>query len=365
MDSAGSVSDSYCDTAQMCIPACLVAAGSTALPTLSYVISERNFGRLAAAAISTGRTLHLGRRSVDLHSPFRLGSNSKLHIEGGSIHGDGHSLFQVEGTRQGLLELTAVQLKHRSSTARTEKRSQGAAIFVRGKGRVALRDCEVSSDSGFGLWLVQKSDAAVHDCTFHGGERSSLVAFERSSVQVVACKFVDSTPHAICARGDAAVAVRDSTITGAALRAIYGYHSARLEVCSCRITGTRSVEAAAIQVDALRPGDAASLSLMSTTFDNNAGGDLSVSGNVERSVLNCVYDERQATEFAAFSGRERDAGHHSRLHSRSTTETEAQSHGKRDSTVWYEAQDVPSMPSRARSRSPYDFDLGDVKTKTQ
>jgi hypothetical protein len=284
-----------------------------------------------------------------------------LRIEGGSIHGDGHSLFQVEGTRQGLLELTAVQLEHRPSAVRTEKRSQGAAIFVRGKGRVALHDCDVSSRSGFGLWLVQKSAATVRNTTFRGGERSSLVAFERSSVEAVGCEFVNSAPHAICARGDAAVAVRHSTITGAALRAIYCYHSARLEVCNCRITGTRSVDAAAVQVDALRPGDAASLSLMSTTFDDNAGGDVSVSGNVERSVRNCVYIERQATDFSAFSGRERDVGHHSGPHGRLTAQAEAKSHGDPDAKARYEAQDEQVMPGRARSRSPYDF--GNIKTQ--
>jgi hypothetical protein len=345
----------------MCASACFVAAGSMASSSLSYVITERNFGRLAAAAISTGRTLHLGRRRVELHTPYRLGSNNKLRIEGGSIHGDGHSIFQVEGTRQGLLELMSVQLKHRPSTVRTEKRSQGAAIFVRGKGRLALHDCDVSSDAGFGLWLVQKTSAAVHNCTFRGGQRSSVVAFERSSVELHKCKFVDSSPHAICARGDAAVAVRDSTIIGAALRAIYCYHSARLDVRNCRITGTRSDAAAAIQIDALRPGDAASLSLMSTTFEYNAGGDLSVSGNVERSVESCVYDERRATDFGAFSARERDAGYLSEWHGRPTSETKAQSYVDREDMSSYHLQDMQGMPREAKSRSPYDF--GEVKTQ--
>ena len=166
-------------------------------------VSETRFARLAAAAISTGRPLRLTNRSVQLHAPFRLRSSQRLTIVGGDFHGDGHSLFQVEGSRQGLLDLRGVRLLHASSAERSERResvaarkrplhvasagfkpprrARGAAIFVRGKGQLALERCELSSETGFGLWLVQRARAAARDSHFHGGRRSSIVAFEQAS----------------------------------------------------------------------------------------------------------------------------------------------------------------------------------------
>jgi len=308
------------------------------------VISERNFVRLAAAAISTGRTLQLNRRRVKLCEPYRLGSNHVLRIAGGSIHGDGHSLLQVEGTRRGLLELVDIQLRHFPSAERTEKRSQGAAVFVRGKGQLALRACEVSSEGGFGLWLVQKASATAHDCTFPGpGARSAVVSFENSRLALHNCRFDNAEPHAVCARGTAALIVHNCTIVGSALRAIYCYHSARLDMSGCHISGTRSTTAAAIQVDALRPGDAASLSLSCTTFEDNAGGDLSVSGNVERIVTDCTYHERDnTTELGTFANRERDVGYHSGSGLSADVD---------DTAVREEPEALNGRPSR----SPYDL----------
>lgn len=233
-----------------------------------------------------------------------------LRISGGEICGDGHSLFQVEGSRSGLLELTGVKLRHVPSPSRTEQRSQGAAIFVRGKGQLALHDCNVRSTSGFSLWLVQKASAAVNGCDFPGGERSTAVAFEDASLVVTDSRFSDATPHALCARGTASVVVRGCVIEGAALRAIYCYHSAKLEVTDCHIAGTCSKETAAVQVDALRPGDSATISLARTTFTRNLGGDLSTTGNVQRSIT-CACNERteaSGQQHAPFALRERDPG---------------------------------------------------------
>ncbi|EOD12326.1 hypothetical protein EMIHUDRAFT_104209 [Emiliania huxleyi CCMP1516] len=241
-------------------------------------VSETRFARLAAAAISTGRPLRLTNRSVQLHAPFRLRSSQRLTIVGGDFHGDGHSLFQVEGSRQGLLDLRGVRLLHASSAERSERResvaarkrplhvasagfkpprrARGAAIFVRGKGQLAL-------------------------------ERRATRA-GAASLDLLGSRLSGAAPHAICARGETRLAVRRCTIDGSAVRAIYAYHSASLEVSDCSISGTRSAEvgaveaeaAAAVEVEALRPTDCASLSLSGNAFADNAGGDLAVRGNV-------------------------------------------------------------------------------------
>ena len=99
--------------------------------------------------------------------------------------------------------------------------------------------------------------------------------------------------------------VRDTRIERAEVRAIYIYHSAQLDAAGCTISGTRHAEVAAVQVDSMRPGDAGRVTLAACNmFADNAGGDLSVTGNVQREVEGEV-DERVATDFGAFSWRAR------------------------------------------------------------
>ena len=92
------------------------------------------------------------------------------------------------------------------------------------------------------------------------------------------------------------------------LRAIYCYHSASLEVTDSLIAGTLGEDAAAIQMDALRPGDASRISLRRVVFEGNAGGDLSVAGNVERHIGSevCFAERKEQVRHAPASTRVRD-----------------------------------------------------------
>ena len=76
-------------------------------------------------------------------------------------------------------------------------------------------------------------------------------------------------------------------VDGAELRAIYGYHNASVEVTGCTVARTRSRDSAAIQIDAMRPCDTATLTLSATSCEDNAGGDLCVAGNVGLHVVGC------------------------------------------------------------------------------
>ena len=99
--------------------------------------------------------------------------------------------------------------------------------------------------------------------------------------------------------------LRDTRIERAEVRAVYIYHSAQLDAAGCTIIGTRHAQVAAVQVDSMRPGDAGPVTLaVCNTFADNAGGDLSVTGNVQRDVEGEL-DERVATDFGAFSWRAR------------------------------------------------------------
>jgi hypothetical protein len=249
------------------------------------VQNDLDFRTLVTAAQQSAEgLLELGGCSVYLREPIKLRGNETLRISNGTIAGDGHSLFQVSLNHAGLLELSDVSLVHKASTARKERRSLGAALYAY-KGRVSLSRCSIFSEAGFGVWLVQRAHARLDCCDLLRMSRSSIVVFDRSSVEVVDSRILDSAPHGICARDRSRVAVRGSRIERAHLRAIYCYHSAQLAITDTYIGGTRSTEAAAVQIEALRPTlDAASVQISRVTFESNAGGDLAVAGAVTRQI---------------------------------------------------------------------------------
>jgi hypothetical protein len=290
------------------LPKSTVAASATLCEDdTGNVVSQEAFVGLASAAIAAGCTLDLEGRRVELHEPFQLTASDVLRVTGGSIVGDGHALFHVGGSRSGLLEIVDCELAHRHSSLREEKRARGAAILVRGKGRLELRNCTISSQAGFGLWLVQKGRALVTQSTFTGSGRSTICAFENARIELQGCTILDAQPHAVCARGDTRVTLHGCTILRAEVRAIYCYHSSALEVVDTLISGTRLVEAAAVQIDALRAEDCAAVTLRNTRFCDNAGGDLSVAGNVVRDVQGCSdLVERAPEPYAVAALRERD-----------------------------------------------------------
>ena len=96
---------------------------------------------------------------------------------------------------------------------------------------------------------------------------------------------------------------------------MYCYHSAALELSETRICNTRLETAAAVQIDSLRPEDAASVSLVDCVFSDNAGGDLSVTGEGVRVKVtgSSPVVHRVADNFANFSDRKRDPGYSSKI----------------------------------------------------
>ena len=215
-------------------------------------------------------------------------------------------MFEVGGTRVGLLTLSNCSVLHSPSPSRSEQSKLGAAFFVRGKGTVLVESSTVSSEAGFGIWAVQKSAVSLKNTTLTGCGRSSAVAFEKSTLSLEGCRILNGTPHGICARGNATVTVTSTEIAGAEKRAIYTYHSAALSVEDCVITGTLSLTTAAIQCDSLKPGDEGTAVIRGCTFKDNRGGDVSVTGTVRAEVQEEGAEIVVATEFANFAERERD-----------------------------------------------------------
>ena len=244
------------------------------------LISEHRFTQLCRAAVACKRPLELRGRRVALTEALRVQRQDNLTILGpGHIDGSGHSVVQVEGTGPGL-RLIDLDIRHLPAPDRAEKRSLGACIFARGRGAIFLERCRVTSEAGFGLWLVQRSRAVLRECEVIDPGRTAVAVFNVAKVDVSKSTITGGDPHGVCARGEAYVAIRDSRVVGAADRACYAYMSARLDLARTEVSAN-DPSAAAIQVEALRPGGASRLVLDDVVVSEaTRGRGVSVAGKV-------------------------------------------------------------------------------------
>ena len=110
--------------------------------------------------------------------------------------------------------------------------------------------------------------------------RTAVAVFNVAKVDVSSSTITGGDPHGVCARGEAYVAIRDSRVVGAADRACYAYMSARLDLARTEVSAN-DASAAAIQVEALRPSDAARLVLDDVVVSEaTRGRGVSVAGKV-------------------------------------------------------------------------------------
>ena len=244
------------------------------------LISEHRFTQLCRAAVACKRPVELRGRRVALAEALRVQRQDNLTILGpGRIDGSGHSVVQVEGTGPGL-RLIDLDIRHLPAPDRAEKRSLGACVFCRGRGAIRLDRCRLTSEAGFGLWLVQRSRAVLRECEVVDPGRTAVAVFNVAKVDVSKSTIAGGDPHGVCARGEAYVAIRDSRVVGAADRACYAYMSARLDLARTEVSANDAT-AAAIQVEALRPGDASRLVLDDVVVSEaTRGRGVSVAGKV-------------------------------------------------------------------------------------
>ena len=241
-----------------------------------------SFERLANAAIRTGRPIDLRDRTFGLRDEFVLPAGATLTVRGpGRIVGDGHALFKLPRNRARLV-MEDCELRHLGSPHRELRRELGGAIFALATSNVVLRNCTISSEQGYGLWLVQRSSALLSACFISQCGRSGVVCFGRARLHLLDTTIDESQLHGICMRGSTRASLVNSVVSRAGVRGIYAYHNATLTLTRTRVEGTRDAAAAAIQVEALRPEDRATLVMdAACVLRNNAGEDLRVSGAVD------------------------------------------------------------------------------------
>ena len=155
---------------------------ATALPPPAD-LSAPSFRRLAAAGTATNRWIELRGRTFSLRDEFSIPTGRALRIRGpGHIIGDSHSLFKLAG-RSCLECETGVRLSHRASPQRAHRRELGAAVFALGKSHVLLRNVSITSERGFGVWMVQRARVELMDGSdLHHCGRSAIVAFGTAEV---------------------------------------------------------------------------------------------------------------------------------------------------------------------------------------
>lgn len=139
---------------------------------------------------------------------------------------------------------------------------------------------------GYGLWLVQRSVASLSTCRIENCGRSGIVCFGHARLNLINTTIDNCALHGICTRGNTNVSLVNCTITNSGVRGIYAYHNATLSLQRSTIEGTRDVMAAAVQIEALRSEDFATLLMDNeSVIRNNRGEDLKVSGRVDRKMI--------------------------------------------------------------------------------
>lgn len=251
-----------------------------------HLLNTPTLSRLAYAAIRTGRVVQLHGRTLCLRTEFVLPAGATLTIHGpGTIVSDCHTLFKLSRNRS-CLNLQDCNVLHLSSSTRLLQRELGGAIFVLGKSRVQLRNCTITSELGYGLWLVQRSVASLSTCRIENCGRSGIVCFGHARLNLINTTIDNCALHGICTRGNTNVSLVNCTITNSGVRGIYAYHNATLSLQRSTIEGTRDVMAAAVQIEALRSEDFATLLMDNeSVIRNNRGEDLKVSGRVDRKMI--------------------------------------------------------------------------------
>jgi len=154
------------------------------------------------------------------------------------------------------------------------------------KCQVILKNCEVVSKHGFALWAVQRAHVIAENCQlFQSEQRSGIVAFGSSRIEMDACVVRDCKQHGLCVRGRGHARIQSCRFVRNGVRAIYVYHHATLIVSQCIISHTQDVHAASVEAYAAeadvdscieaRKGRC-SVTLLDTEFFHNQGSDLKI-----------------------------------------------------------------------------------------
>ncbi|MFF9401959.1 MULTISPECIES: right-handed parallel beta-helix repeat-containing protein [unclassified Streptomyces] len=93
--------------------------------------------------------------------------------------------------------------------------SSWAALFARGGGSLALRQCRISNPAGAGVVATSGTESLLEDCVVEHLGTSAVVAGERGRISVRASRLRDARGNGVLANGQAHVLVEDCEISAA------------------------------------------------------------------------------------------------------------------------------------------------------
>lgn len=210
-----------------------------------------SFEAICREAIERNLPLFLSQ-DVCMVDTIRLRREERLEIHGPSdttvtIQGDLHSLFVLNNKSK--ISIENVNLDHtRESEDHTEV---GAAVNLRKKGSASLKNCKITSSSGFCVWAVQKCRLAMNDCLMVCPSRSAVVCFGQAQCQLENCDIDRAGVHGLCARGACQITLTGCRITNSIARGLYAYANASVSLDGCHISGTLHPERAAVEMSSM------------------------------------------------------------------------------------------------------------------
>lgn len=156
-----------------------------------------------------------------------------------------HSLFQIGG-RGATLIIENLRLRH--TCFREHHKDIGAVVFSLNRSNTFIKDCELISDHGFGVWAVQRGKLKLSNCTVKSISRSGCVSFGLSSLSLEKSTVHDCKLHGVCSRGTTVLSIADSKIIDCGIRGVYAYHNVDFSMTDTVISGTKSCEHAAVDL---------------------------------------------------------------------------------------------------------------------
>ncbi|MFF9017206.1 right-handed parallel beta-helix repeat-containing protein [Streptomyces sp. NPDC014870] len=92
--------------------------------------------------------------------------------------------------------------------------SAWTALFARGSGSLALRQCHVGNPAGAGVVSTSAAESFLEDCTVEHVGTSAVVAGEQGRVTLRGCRLRDARGNGVLTNGQASVHLEDCDITG-------------------------------------------------------------------------------------------------------------------------------------------------------
>ena len=161
------------------------------------------------------------------------------------ITSSAHSVFKVAG-RRSYLYLENIVINH--TCCKIDQTLIGSCIFTMHHANIELHNCDLLSFYGFGLWAVQNSKVIIFKSSITSVSRSGIVMFGSSVLDMKVSTISNCRQHGICLRGSSMAILTHCDLLNNGVRAIYAYLTVSLHMQSCRITGTKSTDHAAVDV---------------------------------------------------------------------------------------------------------------------